>query len=104
MRNDKKFSSVERAQIRYWKKKITNINLYRKLEVLNYAALGYTNKEISKLTDFSVSRVSDFIREYKNNGIGYFLEEHRKGGNRRNLTDEQERRIIEEFREKAIKG
>jgi transposase len=32
------------------------------------------------------------------------LEERRKGGNRRKLTDEQEANILEKFREKAEKG
>jgi transposase len=104
MRNREKFNSKQRRQIEHWKKKIKDLKVYRKLEVLDYAGKGYTNREISELTDYSISRVSDFVSEYIQNGIGYFTEEHRKGGNRRNLTDEQERKIIEEFKEKAIKG
>ena len=104
MRNANKFSDKQRKQIKHWKKKMTDAKLYRKLEVLDYASKGYTNKEISKLTDFRPSRVSDFVSEYIQNGIGYFLVEHRKGGNRRILTDKQENEIVEEFREKAING
>jgi len=104
MKNKEKFDSKQKSQIRHWKKKTTDAKLYRKIEVIDYAAKGYTHKEISKLTDFSYSRISDLVREFANNGIGYFTKEHRKGNSRRNLTPEQEEQIINEFREKAIKG
>ena len=104
MKNKDKFSGKQKKQIRHWKKKLTDVKLYRKMEVLDYAAKGYTHSEISKLTDFSVSRVSDFVREFVNNGIGYFVKEHRKGNSRRNLTPEQEEQLIDEFKEKALKG
>ena len=106
MRNKDKFDKKQRSVIKHWKKKLLKIdaNLYRKLEVLDYAAKGYTNKEISHLTDYSQSRVSDLVSEFAQNGIGYFLHEHRKGGNRRNLTNDQEKLIIDKFKEKAEKG
>ena len=104
MRNRNKFSDKQRKQIQHWKKKVKNVGLYRKLEVLECATKGYTNREISELTGYSISRVSDFVSEYVRNGIGYFLEEHRKGGNRRNLTSEQEEKILNKFKEKAISG
>jgi len=104
MRNKNKFNEKQKKQIRHWKKKTKGAALYRKLEALDYASRGYTNREISELTDFSMSRISDFVSEYIQNGIGYFLEEHRKGGNRRNLTDEQEKAILDKFEEKANNG
>ena len=104
MRNKEKFDSKQRSQIKHWKKKITDAKLYRKIEVIDYAAKGYTHREISKLTDFSISRVSDLVREYVQNGIGYFTKEHRKGNSRRNLTPQQEEQIINEFKEKAVRG
>jgi len=104
MKNKEKFDSKQKSQIKHWKKKITDAKLYRKIEVLDYAAKGYTHKEISSLTDFSISRISDFVREFVKNGIGYFTKEHRKGNSCRNLTPEQEESLINEFREKAVKG
>ena len=104
MKNAVKFSEKQKSQIRHWKKKTTKKHLYRKIEVLDYASKGYTNEKISELTDYSQSRVSDLISIYVKEGIGYFLLEHRKGGHRRNLTDEQERKIIEKFEEQARKG
>jgi transposase len=104
MRNKSKFDKKQKSIIKHWKNKTKNTNLYRKLEVLDFAAKGYTNREISQLTDYSESRVSDLISEFVKNGISYFLDEHRKGGNRRNLTDDQEQEIIQKFTEKAEKG
>lgn len=104
MRNREKFNEKQKKQIRHWKKKIKKLTLYKKIEVLDYAAKGYTNAEISKLTGYTIRRISDFLTEYLQNGISYFLEEHRKGGHRRNLTDEQEAEILEKFRKKAKAG
>jgi transposase len=104
MRNKHKFNSRQRNQIRHWLKKTKNINLYKKLQVLEYASRGMTNRQISELTSYSISRVSDFVSEYTNNGISYFLEEHRKGGNNRNLTAAQEKALLEKFKLKAISG
>ena len=104
MWNNKKFNESQKVEIKEWKEKIQDLKLYKKIEVLDYAAKGYTNIKISILTGYSQSRVSDFIREYVKNGIGYFTEEHRKGGNRRNLTAEQEKEIIEKFDEDARNG
>lgn len=104
MRNFKKFTDEQRREIAEFKSALSNVNLYRKVEVLDYAAKGLTNKEISHLTDYSVSRVSDLISEYVANGIAYFCEEHRKGGNRQILSEKQEQGILEKFEDKAAKG
>jgi len=104
MRNYKKFSEKEKRIIGHWKKKRRGSKLYRRVEVLDYAAKGYVSREISVLTDYSESRVSDLIVEFTKNGIGYFLSEGRRGGNRRNLTNEQERKLMEKFSGEAEKG
>jgi len=92
-----KFNSKQRSIIRHWKSKIKDVKLYRKLEVLDYAAKGLSLKEICHLTDYSKSRISELVNEFIQSGIGYFLQEHRKGGNRHNLTDNQEKAIVAKF-------
>jgi len=99
-----KFTSVQRSQIKHWLKKLKNVNLYRKLEVVHLASLGYSKEHIEYMTGYTMKRISSLIKEYLENGINYFLEEHRRGGNRRNLSEEQEIRIIEKFRVLAEKG
>lgn len=104
MKNKNKFNESQKEEIGCLKNRTTNLNLYKKIEVLDYATKGYTNREIARLTGYSLSRVSDFIREYTKNGIGYFTEEHRKGGNRRNLTKDEEQKILSKFDVQAKKG
>ena len=104
MRNSKKFSDAQRTEITSWKEKVSDLKLYKKLEVLYFASMGYTNPKIAELTGYSQSRVSDFISEYIQNGIEYFTQEHRKGGNHRNFSAVEEREIVDKFKEKAIKG
>jgi len=104
MRNRNKFNEKQRKQIQHWKKKIKRISLYKRLEILDYASKGCTNQEISNLTGYTLRRISWLINEYLKNGIEYFLEEHRKGGNRRILTDEQEASILNKFRNEAENG
>jgi transposase len=104
LRNEAKFSDKQRKQIKHWKNKIKSANLYKRLEVLDYAAKGYTNKQISDLTDYTIRRISGLINEYLKNGIGYFLEEHRKGGGRQILTNKQEDTLLAEFKQRAIEG
>lgn len=104
MSKRKKFNDTQKRQIRHWKKKTKILSVYKKIEILDYAAKDYTNAEIADLTGYTIRRISALINEYLRNGIGYFLEEHRKGGNRQHLTDEQESAILEKFKEKAEKG
>ena len=98
------YNDDQKNEIAELKKRLEGRKIYRRVLVLDYSAKGLDEKEIARLTDYSVSRVSDFVSEYFTNGIGYFTQEHRKGGNRRNLTPEQEEEIIEGFRKEAEEG
>lgn len=102
--NKGRFTQAQLDEIREMLEKAKNARLYRKLEVIFYAAQGWTNAAIAEATRYSRSRVSDLVSEYATNGIGYFTEEHRKGGNNRNLRPEDERAVLEEFQEKAENG
>jgi len=97
-------SAEQREEIAAQKKKTMDARIYRKLEVLWFRAEGKTNSEAAELTGYSESRVNHLVSEYCRNGIGYFLEEHRKGGNRRNMPKEKEVEFLEGFRESAEAG
>jgi len=99
-----KYTEEQIDEINRCKEACINVNLYKKFECLYFAAKGLEHKQISELTGYSESRISDFVREYLKNGIGYFLEEHRKGGNNRNLSQEDSKKILKKFIEKAEKG
>jgi transposase len=104
MTNRNRFSEDQQREIEELLLKTEKVTLYRKLEVIFYASLGWTNATIAKITHYSMSRVSDLVSEYAENGIGYFKEEHRKGGNHRNLQPEEEQALAEEFAAQAQNG
>ena len=65
---------------------------------------GYKNSEIAKITKYSESRVSALACTYANEGISYFEQENRLGGNRRNLAFEEESDMLKEFEEVSEEG
>jgi len=98
------YSEEQKSEIASLKKQLDGTKIYKRVLVLDYSAKGLEESEIARLTDYSVSRVSDLVSEYFTNGIAYFTQEHRKGGNRRNLTPEQESAIIDGFHKEAEQG
>jgi len=84
--------------------KIRDSNITRKLQVLQLRMEGYKNAEIGRITKYSTSRVSALVCIYANEGLAYFKEENRKGGNRRNLSYAEESELLESFKVLAGKG
>ena len=85
-------------------KETRDAKLHKKLEVLQLRMEGYQNSEIAKITKYSTSRVSALVCVYANEGIEYFEKEHRIGGNRRNISYQEESAMLAEFEEFAQKG
>lgn len=79
-------------------------SLQRKLQVLQLRIEGYANEEIAQITKYSKSRVSALVCIFANEGITYFEREQRRGGNRRNLTLEEEKALLSTFEDLARKG
>lgn len=104
MGRSREYSEEQIEEIAFWKEKLAGTKLYRKIEVLDFSAKGLKNAEIARLTDYSLSRVSDFVSEYFVNGIGYFTEEHRKGGNHRNISAQEEEEVLAPFAKSAEEG
>jgi len=78
--------------------------LRKKLEVLQLRMEGYKNAEISKITKYSKSRVSALVCLYANGGITYFQQENRRGGNRRNMSYDEEAAFLSAYKELAEQG
>ena len=97
-------SAEQRKEIESQKKVTKNVSAYRKLEVLALRASGRTNHEIAAITGYSADRVNHLVSEYCRNGIEYFKEDHRKGGNNRNMSLEEERAFLKPFEEAAELG
>ena len=78
--------------------------LSKKLEVLQLRMEGYKNAEIAKITKYSKSRVSALVCIYANEGLSYFKQENRKGGQRRNMSYEEETTFLSAYKKLAEKG
>jgi transposase len=98
------FTKGQKEEVLNLMKETHDTKLYKKLEVLRLRMEGYSNPEIAKITQYSSSRVSALTCIYASEGITYFEKEHRVGGNRRNLSFEEETALLEQFREAAEAG
>jgi transposase len=78
--------------------------LRKKLEVLQLRMEGYRNAEISGITKYSKSRVSALACIYAKDGIAYFRQENRQGGNRRNMSCDEEAAFLFAYKELAEQG
>ena len=98
------FTQEEHDKVIILLDKIDDANLHVKVDVLRLKMEGYKNKDIAAITRYSASRVSALVSTYVKAGLGYFEQENRKGGNRRNLSFEEEESFLAEFKEAASKG
>ena len=62
-----------------------------------------TQKEIAEKTGFHRSHVSNLIKKYFEEGLGAISEKHYVG-NRKNMSYEEEEKLLAPFKEKANKG
>ena len=74
-----------------------------RLKVLLMRADGKSAGKISEATGYHAAYVSGIISRYMNNGIEAITGKH-YGGNRRNMSYEEESSILQPFLEKSEKG
>ena len=98
------FTKEQYEEVKEQQRKTTDAKLYKRLEILQLRMEGYKNSEIAKITKYSKSRVSALICLYAKKGIAYFQEEHRKGGNKRNISYQEESEMLEGFKKQAEVG
>lgn len=83
---------------------IKDAKLHKKVEVLQLRMEGYKYSEIETITKYSASRASALVCIYVHDGISYFETEHRVGGNRQNISFEEESAMLAKFKEAARAG
>jgi len=98
------FTEEQHDEVMRLLKKTRGAKLHKKLEVLQLRMEGYKDSEIAAITKYSASRVSTLVCIYANEGIAYFEKEHRSGGNRRNISFQEESAMLAEFKESAKAG
>ena len=98
------FTEAEHTEVVGLMDQIEDAKLYKKLHVVRLKMENYRNPEIATITKYSASRVSSLVSVYVREGLSYFREEKRKGGNRRNVSFAEEAELLAKFREAAEKG
>ena len=97
------FSEEDKKAIKEARKNTRDKQQDRRLEVLELRCEGMTQKEIAEKTGFHRSHVSNLIKKYFEEGLWSISEKHYVG-NRRNMSYEEEEKLLAPFKEKANKG
>lgn len=74
-----------------------------RLKALELRAEGMKAKEVSQATGFHAAYVTTLVAIYREKGLEYISGNH-YGGNRRNMSFEEEAAILAPFKERAEKG
>ena len=97
------FSKEEIAAIEKARRKNKNKRAECRLKALELRAKGATAKEVSEATGFHPVSVTRLVRKYREHGLEAISGNH-YGGNRRNISIEEEAAILSPFRKRAENG
>ncbi len=97
------FTEEEIAEIQEVRRKNRDKNVDRRLKALELKATGRTGEEIAELTDYNPGYISKLAAKYRKGGIEAITGNH-YGGNRRNMTYEEEAELLEQFIDVADGG
>ncbi len=98
-----KISEEEANEIAEIRKTIKNKMTDKKLYAVELRGRGKSNPEIAEKLDTSPKVISKWVSAYKKGGAEALFE-HRKGGNHRNMSYEEEEKILSEFSKQAEQG
>jgi len=99
------FSEAQKLEISEALKKSKNTFEYKRLQCLMLRAeKNMKLHEISELVGYNYKSIGNIISKYFKEGLSGVLGENRKGGNKRNLTIEEENVFIKPFMKKAEQG
>ncbi len=97
------FTEEEIAEIQEARRKNRDKNVERRLKALELKAEGCTGQEIARLTDYNPGYISKLAAKYRKGGIEAISGNH-YGGNRRNMTYEEEAEFLAQFIHEADGG
>ena len=81
-----------------------NKNAYRRLQAVALRYEGWQRSEVLEITGFNPQWVGHLCRVYRNEGTEGLLKDGRKGGNHKNMTNDEEKAFLSRFEELATKG
>ena len=98
-----KFSEEEIAAIEEIRRQNKDKRAEARLKALELRAKGKSSKEVSKETGFHPAYITRLVRKYREGGLEAISGNH-YGGNRRNMSVEEEAEILAPFKARAAKG
>lgn len=98
-----RYSKQDQEVIKAARKANKGKQVDRRLKALELQAAGKKAKEISVITGFHPAYISQLMAKYRDGGIEAITGNH-YGGNRRNMSLEEEAKLIEPFRQRASQG
>ena len=98
-----RYTEKDREIIASARKANKNKRAEKRLQALELRAAGKSATEVASATGFHVAYISQLTAKYQSGGIEAISGNH-YGGNRRNMTPEDEAALLGPFREKAEKG
>ena len=98
-----KFTEEDIAVLREARHQNRDKNVDRRLRALELRAEGHTSKEIAEMTDYNPWYISKLAAKYHAGGIEAITGNH-YGGNRRNMTYEEEEEFLAQFIDEADGG
>ena len=98
-----RYTEEDRAIITAVRKANKDKRAEKRLHALELRASGKSAEEVASATGFHAAYISQLTAKYQKGGIEAISGNH-YGGNRRNMTPEEERTLLEPFREKAQNG
>ena len=98
-----RYTEEDRAIISAARKANKNKRAEKRLWAMELRASGMSSAEVAKATGFNAAYITQLTRKYREGGIEAISGNH-YGGNRKNMTREEEAALLEPFLEKAQKG
>lgn len=98
-----RYSEADRQIIAAARKRNKDKRAEKRLYALELRAAGKSAEEVSAATGFHSAYITQLTAKYRTGGIEAISKNH-YGGNRRNMSEEQEASLLEPYREKAEKG
>lgn len=98
-----KFSEEEIAAIAEARRTNSEKQVERRLRALELRAKGMNSKDVAAICEYHPAYITTLVAKYRAGGLAA-ITESRYGGNRRNMSYNEEEELLAPFKEQAEKG
>lgn len=97
------FSKEQQEELKKAERKNRDKNIDRRIKAILLRSQGIRPSDVAAETKFNKKYISELVSKYFKGGISAIVENH-YGGNRRNLSYEEEKELLKDFEERAKSG